>query len=147
MKEKRKDCLYCGNKMENVKTVRKKFCSDLCRVKFNQQFKMTEELKSIINNSNFNKLSKDAFMDLILFSEGMNDKVEIEKDKMVNNLKFINSGKEGKKGELVISGDKKLVEKINIETKKIEKPQKMEGESGIDYAIRLAEWIERNNIN
>ena len=69
MKEKRKDCLYCGKEMLEVKTIRKKFCSDLCRVNFNHEVKYEKEVRKVLDNPIFNKLKRDVIFNLIVYGQ------------------------------------------------------------------------------
>jgi len=69
MKEKRKDCLYCGKEMVEVKTIRKKFCSDLCRVNFNHEVKYEKEVRKVLDNPIFNKLKRDVIFNLIVYGQ------------------------------------------------------------------------------
>ena len=62
MKEKRKDCLYCGKEMEDVKTIRKKFCSDLCRVNFNNEAKVKNKPLDQKIKEYFSKVTPDEII-------------------------------------------------------------------------------------
>lgn len=79
MKEKRKDCLYCGKEMLEVKTIRRKFCSDLCRVNFSREVKYEKEIRKVLDNPIFNKLKRDTLFNLIVYgSSEMPNKQEIK---------------------------------------------------------------------
>lgn len=150
MKEKRKDCLYCGKEMKDVKTVRKKFCSDLCRVNFNNEIKYQKQLKEILSNPIFNKIKSDVFRDLLIMgevnmelpmSETENKPITApKKEKQVNTPP---KQKEVKFGQQVAA--KKDISEVKhpIISEETGMPVKMVGESGIDYQLRVANWKEQ----
>jgi len=123
MKEKRKDCLYCGKEMKDVKTVRKKFCSDLCRVNFNNEVKYEKEIREILNKPIFNKLKKDVLFNMIVYGQSekpIESKIEIKPiAKESYDAKIV--------GNTFISSEQEL--------------PRIKGESSLDYKVRYSEWV------
>ena len=136
MKEKRKDCLYCGNEMKEVKTVRKKFCSDLCRVNFNNEVKSEKQIKEILSNPIFNKIKREVFLDLLVKGEAI-----VGLPKLETENKTVTAPKKEKQVNI---SQKQKEEKFEPQgAAENGMPVKTEGESAIDYKIRLANWKEQ----
>lgn len=125
MKEKRKDCLYCGNEMKEVKTVRKKFCSDLCRVNFNNEVKSEKQLKEILSNPIFNKIKREVFLDLLVKGEAT---VEIPKEKIEN--KAVKAPKKTKESEF----------------EELDAPKREDFESEREYKLHYAFWKNEKKL-
>ena len=115
MIQKRDNCLYCGGKMESV-TAKKKFCSDKCKVYWNREKAFEKKLDKILTP--FQKEAKKVVQDIREIGMAIYD----------------NNGNH-------IPIESELGQKIINQAS--EKPEKLKGESGIDYAIRLAEWKEK----
>lgn len=114
---KRETCLYCGEKMES-KTAKKKFCSEKCKVYWNREKVLVKELDESLTS--IQEETKKVVHDIIEVGIGIYDK----------------NGKH-------ISPESELGQKIINQIS--DKPERLKGESGIDYAVRLAEWKEKQN--
>lgn len=125
MKEKRKDCLYCGNEMKEVKTVRKKFCSDLCRVNFNNEVKSEKQLKNILSNPIFNKIKREVFLDLLVKGEAT---VEMPKEKIEN--KVIEAPKKTKESKF----------------EELDAPKREDFEGEREYKLHYAFWKNEKKL-
>lgn len=69
MKEKVVKCLYCGSEIKEAKTIRKLFCSDLCRVKNNQEKKFEKAIAELLNIPELKEQKRQAVKELMDFGK------------------------------------------------------------------------------
>jgi len=125
--KKETNCRYCGKEME-AKYRSKKFCSDKCRVYFGREKKIIEVLESEYQR---NKSEIDKNMQSVILT-GVSIMHTSKNGTMTNVDPF------SEEGERAL-GEYKKNEKMLGSPKSTTTLPRLEGESSLDYKIRMSE--------
>ncbi len=124
-------CLFCEKPIEVIEKKKpKKYCDAKCR------------LNDFYRRKRIEKLKADIAAEVDLRSNPLINAARGRDESGVNNDELRrNKPKQAPKPQKAIQVPQK--EEKPVEPIKIAKPERMKGESGLDYSIRLHEWQER----
>ena len=121
--------------MKEVKTIRKKFCSDLCRVNFNNEAKANKQIREILNNPAFNKIKREVFFDLLINGESV---LEQTKEELVN--KPITAHKKENKADAP-------QKQREVKSEQPDAPRREDFESDWEYKLAFGAWKREKRLN